>query len=199
VSFGARTIPHAKHVSEFGAVCTACHSAEVHKAVTAKPPTCTACHHGPTNERCESCHRTQSTFYRGTTKTDLAKLSPNSMAAAVGCTGCHDMAKPHSRQAVGEKCVTCHDAAYTSFFTEWTAGVDKEMAEATGALGRLEAALARDRRAGRKTPEVDALVKQAREAVALVRRARGVHNPEGAGALLEAARQKTAAAQAIRR
>ena len=29
VSFGTQKIPHAKHVAEFGAVCTACHSAEV--------------------------------------------------------------------------------------------------------------------------------------------------------------------------
>ena len=36
-------------------------------------------------------------------------------------------------------------------------------------------------------------MKQAREALALVRKARGVHNPEGARALLEAARQKTGA------
>lgn len=189
VSFGTQKIPHARHVAEFGAVCTACHSAEVHKAVTAKPATCTACHHSPANERCESCHRVQSTFYRGTAKTSLAKVGTNVMVNAVGCTGCHDMARKHSRQAVGEKCVSCHDAAYMSFLTEWTTGTDQEIAKAAAAVRRAEA-LARGSRA---TAEVQALVKEAREALALVRKARPVHNPEAASALLEAARQKVEA------
>jgi hypothetical protein len=186
VTFRTQRIPHARHVAEFGAVCTACHSAEVHKAVTAKPATCTACHHSPANERCESCHRTQSAFYRGETKTSLAKTSPNVMVNAVGCTGCHDMAKKHSRQAVGEKCVGCHDAAYTSFLTEWTTGTDQEMAKTAAAVQRAAASA----RGGRATPEVRALVKEARDALALVRKARPVHNPEAASALLEVARRK---------
>jgi len=189
VTFGAQKIPHAKHVAEFGAVCTACHSAEVHKAVTAKPATCTACHHSPANERCESCHRVQSAFYRGETKTSLAKVGPNVMVNVVGCTGCHDMAKKHSRQAVGEKCVGCHDAAYTSFLTEWTAGIDQDTAKTAAAVGRAEASV----RGGRGTPEARALVKEARDALALVRKARPVHNPEAASALLEAARRKVEA------
>jgi hypothetical protein len=189
VTFGTRKIPHARHVADFGAVCTACHSAEVHKAVTAKPATCTACHHSPANERCESCHRAQSAFYRGTMATTLAKVGPNVMVNAVGCTGCHDMTKKHSRQAVGEKCVGCHDAAYTSFLTEWTTGTDQEMAKTAAAVQRAEASI----RGSRATPEVRALVKEARQALVLVRKARPVHNPEAASALLEAARRKVEA------
>ena len=184
VTFGNQKIPHARHVAEFGAVCTACHSAEVHKAVTAKPATCTACHHSPANERCESCHRVQSAFYRGETKTSLAKLGPNVMASAVGCTGCHDMARKHSRGAVGEKCVGCHDPGYASFLTEWTAGTAQDIAKTAAAVRRAEA-LGR-----RATPEVRARVKEAREALAFVRKARPVHNPEAASAMLEAARKK---------
>jgi hypothetical protein len=184
VSFGAQKIPHARHVAEFGAVCTACHSAEVHKAVTAKPATCSGCHHSPVNERCESCHRLQSAFYRGETKTSLAKLAPSVMASAVGCTGCHDMARKHSRAAVGEKCVGCHDAGYASFLTEWTAGTDQDLAKTAAAVQRAEAL---GRRAG---AEVRARAREARETLALVRKARPVHNPDAASALLEAARKK---------
>jgi len=201
VTLGKQKIPHARHVAEFGAVCTACHSAEVHKTVTATAATCTACHHSPANKRCEACHRAQSAFYRGETKTDLVRLRPNVMVKAVTCTGCHDMGKKHSRQAVADKCVGCHDAAYASFLAEWTAGADKEAAKATAALARAEAAIVRARRDGRRARETEALVQQAREALALVRKARSVHNPEGASVLFEAARQKaeTALAQAGRR
>jgi hypothetical protein len=196
VTFEKRKIPHVRHVTEFGAVCTACHSAEVHKAVTATPATCTSCHHGAQNERCESCHRAQSAFYRGQAKTALGSLEPNVMMNAVGCTGCHDWSKKHSRQAVAEKCMGCHDKAYTSFLDEWTSGLDKAAAQATQALKRAEAALARERRAGRKVPEAAALVSEAREALSLVQKARGVHNPAGAETLLQAARGKAEAALA---
>jgi hypothetical protein len=196
VTFGRQHIPHARHVSEFGAVCTACHSAEVHKAVSATPGTCTACHHAPQNERCESCHRAQSAFYRGELPPTVGKVEPNSMVNAVTCTGCHDLARKHSRPAVGEKCVGCHDAAYTSFLHEWTAGLDAAMARTEAALKRTEAALARERRAGRRLPEADKLAKEARAALALVRTARGAHNPAAAEALLDATRQKAEAALA---
>jgi len=196
VTFGKQKVPHVRHVTEFGAVCTACHSAEVHKAVTATSATCVSCHHGPQNERCESCHRAQSAFYRGALETPLAKLEPNVMANAVGCTGCHDWSRKHSRQAVAEKCVGCHDKAYTSFLGEWTGGLDKTAAQAALALKRAEASVARDRRSGRTAPEAEALVKEARAALALVQKARAVHNPPAAEALLQTAREKAEAALA---
>ena len=198
VTYGKQRIPHVRHVTEFGAVCTACHSAEVHKAVTATPATCAGCHHSPQNERCESCHRVQSAFYRGQVSALGVKVEPNAMAEVVGCTGCHDWSQKHSRQAVGQKCVGCHDPAYTSFFGEWTTGLDKQAAAAREALRSAETTLARERRAGRGVPEAEALVRQAREALALVQKARGVHNPAGAESILEAARARAAAATQAR-
>ncbi len=190
VTYGKQRIPHVRHVTEFGAVCTACHSAEVHKAVTAKPATCTGCHHSPQNERCESCHRAQSAFYRGQETTGLVTLEPNVMVNAVGCTGCHDWSKKHSRKAVAEKCVGCHDAAYAGFLDEWTAGFDKEATSVRDTLKRAETALARQRRGGRAVSDADDAVTEARKALALVQKARGVHNPPAAEALLQIARKK---------
>ena len=189
-AFGKQRITHVRHVIEFGAVCTACHSAEVHKAVTATAATCAGCHHSPQNERCESCHRAQSAFYRGQAQTALVKFDPNVMVNAVGCTGCHDWAQKHSRQAVGQKCVGCHDPAYLSFASEWTTGLDKEAARAATALKHAEAALAATRRAGRAPLGAEALLKEARDALALVKSAKGVHNPAAAESLLEVARRK---------
>ncbi len=190
VTYRKQKLPHVRHVTEFGATCTACHSAEVHKTVSATPATCSTCHHSSQNERCESCHSAQSAFYRGMAKTDLVKLEPNSMVNAVACTGCHDWSKKHSRKAVGEKCTGCHDPAYRSFLDEWTTGLDKEATAAREALTRADAALARGRRAGRQAPEAAALAKDARDALMLVQKARGVHNPAGAEALLQIARKK---------
>ncbi|HEU5192022.1 MAG TPA: hypothetical protein VFX14_20210 [Methylomirabilota bacterium] len=199
VIYQKQRIPHVRHVTEFGAVCTVCHSAEVHKAVTATPATCTGCHHSAQNERCESCHRAQSAFYRGQVSPLGVKVEPNAMAPVVGCTGCHDWSHKHSRHAVGEKCVGCHDAAYTSFVSEWTTGLDKQATATRDALRNAETALARERRAGRRLPDAEALVRQAREALALVQRARGAHNPNGAESVLEAARVRAGEAATLAR
>ena len=196
VTFAKQRVPHAKHVTEFGAVCTVCHSAEVHKAVTATAATCASCHHSPQNERCEGCHRAQSAFYRGEAKSALAKAEPDVMASAVACTGCHDLSKKHSRQAVREKCVGCHDAGYAGFATQWTVGADKEVKRSAAALRQAESRLAAARRAGKKSPEAEALVKGARDALSLVGKARSVHNPALAEALLDGVRKKSAEAQA---
>jgi hypothetical protein len=196
VTFAERKLPHARHTTEFGAVCTSCHSAEVHKAVTATPASCTACHHGPQNDRCEGCHRAQSTFYRGGTGTGQGGVAPNLMAEIVPCVGCHDLARKHSRAAVGEKCRVCHEQPYLALLDEWTVGFDRDAGRAAAALQRAEAVLASARKAGRPAAEGEALVKEARRALALVRGARGAHNPLAADTLLEGARQKAEAALA---
>jgi hypothetical protein len=96
----------------------------------------------------------------------------------------------HSRQAVGQKCVSCHDASYTNFLTEWTTGLEKEVVGAAQAVRRAEAALARERRGGGKNAPAENLLSQARAGLALIGSARPVHNPEGTQALLEGVRKK---------
>jgi len=196
VTFAKLRIPHGRHVAEFGATCTSCHSAETHKAVTATAATCAACHHAPQNERCESCHRQQAAFYRGETKSALATVAPNLMAAAVSCTGCHDFTRKHSRAAVGEKCSGCHEPPPTALLTEWTSGFDADIRKTAEAIRSAEAALTRTRRRGRPAAEAEALLEDARAALALVRGARPAHNPLAADALLAAARSKAEEARA---
>jgi hypothetical protein len=197
VTYRKLKVPHARHVAEFGATCTSCHSAETHKALTATPTTCSTCHHHPQNERCEGCHRAQAAFYRGETKTELGKVEPNVMSAAVSCTGCHDWSRAHSRAAVGDKCTGCHEPPYTAFLTEWTAGFARDLRATAAAVNGAEAAVARARRAGRAVAEAEASLKSAREALALVAAARPAHNPPAADALLGAARRKAQEAQAL--
>ena len=196
VRFRRLTVPHVRHVSEFGATCTSCHSAEKHKAVTATAATCASCHHSPLNERCEGCHREQSAFYRGTAQVTLAKVAPNLMAAAVPCTGCHDWSKKPSRAALAEACRGCHEPQYTTILPEWTGGFRGEVRKTAEAVSRAEVALARARRGGRRAAEADALLRSAQEALALVRKGGAAHNPLAAGALLSAARDTAVQAAA---
>jgi hypothetical protein len=190
VRIGDRRVPHVRHVTEFGAVCTACHSAEVHKAVTATAATCSGCHHSAKNERCEGCHRAQAAFYRGQVQTPLAVVEPNVMADAVSCTACHDFTRKHSRPAIAEKCRGCHEPVYMALWTEWTAGFDRDTAQASAAIRQAETAVRSARRSGRSHAQADALLEDARQALGLVRTSRPVHNPAAAEALLGLARDK---------
>jgi hypothetical protein len=152
--------------------------------------------HNPLNDRCESCHRAQSAFYRGQTKSPHAKIERNVMAEAVACTGCHDFSAPHPRAAITQKCLACHETPYAGLVTEWTAGFGADIRKTSDAIKSAEVAMAAARRAGRKTPEADAALREARVALTLVRSAGVAHNPLAAEALLAAARQKADEARA---
>jgi hypothetical protein len=190
VTFGGTRLPHGRHTRELGVTCTACHSAEVHKTLTATPATCSGCHHGAQNDRCETCHRSQAAFYRGRTATAEVPITPNRMAEAVPCTGCHDFTRKHSRAAVGETCLACHDATYMPLMAEWTTGFDRDLQATAAALGEAQRALARARKSGRPSAAAEGLLKQAREAHGLVKAGGVPHNPLAADALLESARRK---------
>jgi hypothetical protein len=197
VTFGSQTLPHAKHATELGAACTTCHSAEQHKTLIATPATCSGCHHAPTNDRCESCHRAQSAFYRGEVKAP-APVAPNVMAQAVSCTGCHDLSHKHSREAVARACTSCHEPVYSSLTTEWTRGFDADLTRTAAAIRDAEADVARARSTGaRERQQASALITEAKDALGLVSRARPAHNPLAADALLSGARAKAESARRL--
>jgi hypothetical protein len=186
VAFAGRPLPHVRHVAEFGATCTSCHSAEAHKRVTATAATCSGCHHGPQNDRCDGCHARQAAFYRGETKTSLAKIESNLMAPAVACVNCHDFAVRNPRTAVADKCVACHEPPYTALLTEWRTGFDEDFKRAASAVAKAQATLAAARKAGRPSAKAETQLKEARETLAYVRAARPAHNPLAADVLLRA-------------
>ena len=191
VTFGKQRIPHVRHVTEFGAVCTACHSAEVHKAVTAKPATCTGCHHSAQNERCESCHRAQSAFYRGQVSAPgrqgraqrhgrggglhrVPRLVPQALASGGGARDASAAMTPPT------------PASWAS----GRPGSTRQTAGAREALRKAETALARERRAGRADPRCRGA--RAAGPGRASHGAEGARRPQsgGAEAILEAIRAK---------
>jgi hypothetical protein len=92
--------------------------------------------------------------------------------------------------AVREKCLGCHDAGYAKYIGQWTTALDTEALRVTAVLTRAEAGIARERGKRRQVGGAATLVQGARQALALVRNARGVHNPPASQALLQIARTK---------
>jgi hypothetical protein len=195
-TFGGRPFPHGRHAAELGATCTTCHSADAHKTLAATPATCSSCHHSAGNERCESCHRDQTAFYRGTVRSGLARITPNVMADAVGCTGCHDFSHGPSRTAVATACTACHERTYLPLVAEWTTGFARDVAQTADALRAAEAAVTQARPGGRSTASAQALLKEARAALTLVRTGGAAHNPLAADDLLRGARERAERARA---
>src|SRR4030095_10239156 len=106
-------------------------------------------HHSPQNERCETCHRAQSAFYRGQAKSPETPIEPNRMGEVVTCTGCHDFTRKHSRAAVAQKCLGCHDSSYAPLMTEWTTGFGSDLKATADALRDAERVVAQAPRSGR--------------------------------------------------
>lgn len=185
VNFEKVRLPHERHFDDFGAVCTDCHSPEVHKAVTATKESCQSCHHSAINGRCERCHSAQASLYKGTIKTAAAvDKVPNLMAGKVECGGCHDFTTRHSLAAVSNQCVRCHEKAYSDILTGWQFSLKEAMEKARVSLDRAEAELARARAAKRDVKEASTLLEGIRRDYRLISEAKGLHNPELAEALL---------------
>ncbi len=196
VKFGAETVPHVRHVTDFGVTCTACHSAEQHQEVTATRDSCLTCHHkaGNKNERCLACHKLQDAFFTGTVEVEGVEPAPGNHAELTDCVGCHNVEVRHSRQAVTKQCLECHDKTYLPALEEWAKGVKQGLKEVKGLLRKGEAGL---RRAPKhpKAPEARQLLDEAKDDADLVAKAGGVHNPELAKEIL--AKAKKAAGQAV--
>lgn len=128
--------------------------------------------------------------------TPLARVTPNVMAEAVACTACHDFAHAKTPAAMATACTACHERTYLPLLAEWTTGFARDLAQTSAALRAAEAQVARARQGGRKTGEAEALLKDARAAVALVRAGGAAHNPLAADALLGSARERAERARA---
>jgi nitrate/TMAO reductase-like tetraheme cytochrome c subunit len=196
VKFGAETVPHVRHVTDFGVTCTACHSAEQHQEVTATRDSCLSCHHkaGNKNERCVACHKIQEAFFTGTVEVEGVEPTPGNHAELTDCVGCHNVQVKHSRQAVTKQCLECHDETYLKPLQDWVKGIERGLKEVRGLVKKGEAGLRRARKHP-KAPEARKLLDEAKDDAELVAKAGGVHNPELAKAIL--AKAKKAANHAV--
>lgn len=139
---------------------------------------------GLLNDTCEICHRRETDLYRGNVRAHLARPA---WKGPVTCTDCHDFAL---RRTVNQKCVECHTARYEAFLTEWKTGFDEEAALIGKRLKRIESSVATLPREGLLGRRAERLLREAREALDLVKQGRGAHHPEAAEALLVTARHR---------
>lgn len=185
VKFESETIPHVRHVTDFGVTCTACHSAERHKAVTATKATCLGCHHraGNDNERCIACHKLQNAFFSGTIDVGTVEPAPSGHAELTDCVGCHNVQARHSTRAMAAQCLGCHDTTYLKVLTQWRKEIGHTMGEVRRLITKGESGLRRTSD-DPAAAEARLLLQAAQRDLDLIAKAKGAHNPELAKAIL---------------
>ena len=142
ISFADATYDHNRHIAA-GLACQTCHSVEEHGKTTIVREQCMGCHHGKEQKRtCESCHRVQAGFYRGSLAGTDVKGEPDVMAKAdVGCDGCHDLSATEPLVKVVQKaCVTCHEAGFDEMLVEWINDDQKAVQELAVLVAQAEGA-----------------------------------------------------------
>ena len=183
-------LPHARHAFDFGLGCTSCHSAEKHKEVKITKEGCMACHHNPENTQCTRCHQKQTALYTAQRlPLTVPEAKPSVKAGKVECVNCHDLSKKQTIENISSACTQCHDKAYVDLLQGWKDEISEAQKKTKDLLEKTNKKLIASLRAKRSAGEAAALVEQARKSYEFVSQAKGVHNPELAGIILEQAQK----------
>ncbi len=97
---------------------------------------CTQCHSGGMSppSSCAGCHATQAEFRAGTSAVFRPfAISPDPMAGAVDCEGCHDLSIATSLEAIDGTCMECHDdeeERFEGMLASWKREVDRLLVNA---------------------------------------------------------------------
>lgn len=181
-------LPHARHAFDYKLGCTTCHSAETHKEIKISRPDCMACHHAPENTQCSRCHGKPSALYTAQNLPVTVKDAKASVKAGkVECVGCHDLSKKQNLENISSACVQCHDRAYVDMLQGWREETLEALKKTKSALDKANKMLAGAKRDKKEVREAALTLERAKKAYDFVNQARGVHNPDLAGAILEQA------------
>jgi hypothetical protein len=179
-------LPHTRHAFDFGLGCTSCHSAEKHKEVKITKEGCTSCHHNPENTQCSRCHQKQAALYTAQNlPLKLPEAKASVKAGKVECVGCHDLSKKQTLENIASACTQCHDKAYVDMLKGWKEETLEAQKKTKDLLEKANKKLVDALKAKRSVGEAAGLLEQGKKAYEFVAQAKGVHNAELAGSILE--------------
>lgn len=187
-SVEGKSLPHTRHAFEFGLGCTSCHSAERHKEVKVTRQDCMACHHRADNTQCSRCHKQQAALFSAQNLPVAVKDGkPSVKAGKVECVNCHDLSRKQNLENLSSACTQCHDKAYVDMLKGWQEEMRAALKKTNEALDAAGKKLAEAKKGKRENREATLSLERAKKAYDFVARAKGVHNPDLAGAMLEQA------------
>ena len=197
MNYEKMSFPHAMHSQDLELPCTQCHPPDKHRQKVVETASCKQCHHQEYAIGCANCHWRESELYQGNCSEMGLKDAADPMAASgVGCDGCHDMAKPHSLEAVAQKCAGCHDKDYKIMLSDWASELDGSAALLQTELDSARSALQVAQGVGRKVWDESQAIDEIGRRAEFISQAGALHNYQASSDAFAALRRKLTEIQA---
>ena len=179
-------LPHTRHAFDFGLGCTTCHSAEKHKEIRVTRKDCMACHHSPENTQCSRCHQQPAALFTAQ-KLPVEVKDPKASAKAgkIECVNCHDLSQAQTLENISSACTRCHDQVYVDLLKAWKADTLEAQKKTRDILDRISKKMIGARKGDREIDQAALLLERGKKAYEFVAKAKGIHNVELAGVILE--------------
>ena len=191
-------LPHTRHAFDFGLGCTTCHSAEKHKGIRITKKDCISCHHNPDNTQCSRCHQKPMALYTAQNlPVAVPEAKPSVKADKIECVQCHDLSKKQTLENLALACIQCHDPAYADLIKGLRAETLDAQNKTRDLLARVDKKLIEAKKAKRKIGEAEGLLKRGKKAYEFVVQAKGIHNVDLAGLILEQAQKDAQKAEEL--
>jgi hypothetical protein len=198
ISWKGEKLPHARHAFDFGLGCTSCHSAEKHKEVRVSSKDCMACHHSPDNTQCSRCHQNPTALYSAQNlPVDVPKAKASVKAGKVECVNCHDLSRKQTLENISSACTQCHDQAYADLLKGLREEVREAQKKTKDLLDQTSRKLTAARKLNRDIGQAGILFERGRKAYEFVAKAKGAHNVDLAGMILEQAQRDARKAEEL--
>ncbi len=157
-----------------------------------------SCHHNAENTQCSRCHQKQTALF---TAQNLPVRVPEAKASVkagkVECVGCHDLSKKQTLENISSACIQCHDKAYVDLLKGWKEETLEAEKKTKDQIEKTHKKLMDALKAKRSVGEASGLLDQGKKAYEFVAKAKGVHNAELAGLILEQAQKDVQKAEEL--
>jgi hypothetical protein len=191
-------LPHTRHAFDFGLGCTTCHSAEKHKGIKITKKDCMACHHHPDNSQCSRCHQKQTALYQAQNlPVAVPEAKASVKAGKIECVQCHDLSKKQTLENLSFACTQCHDQTYAELLKGLRAETLEAQKKTRDLLVRVDKKLTDAKKAKRKVGEAGELFARGKKAYEFIAQAKGIHNLDLAGVILEQAQKDAKKAEEL--
>lgn len=157
-----------------------------------------SCHHNPENTQCSRCHQKQAALYTAQNlPLKLPEAKASVKAGKVECVSCHDLSKKQTLENIASVCTQCHDKAYVDMLKGWKEETWEAQKKTQDLLEKANKKLVDALKAKRSVGEAAGLLDQGKKAYEFVAKAKGVHNAELAGMILEQAQKDAQKAEEL--
>jgi formate-dependent nitrite reductase cytochrome c552 subunit len=118
-------------------------------------------------------------------------------AGKIECVQCHDLSKRQTIETLSSACTQCHDQTYAELLKGLRAETLEAQKKTRDLLVRVDKKLTDAKKAKRKVGEAGELFARGKKAYEFIAQAKGIHNLDLAGVILEQAQKDAKKAEEL--